>query len=88
MKLMGVQRFFYTSLHIFLIKVTFAQVSIPSLVLTSRNVQAKHKIYFSSLSSLIIQITVNSRLFTNCFAESSVKRSVSGVISSCIAPNC
>ena len=35
-----------------------------------------------------IQIIVNWRLFTNCFAESSVIRSVSGVKSICIAPNC
>ena len=32
---------------------TFSQVSIPSLVLISRNVQAKHKIHSPSPSSLI-----------------------------------
>ena len=37
--------FFYTSLPIYLIIATFAQVTIPSLVLTSRNVQAKHKMH-------------------------------------------
>ena len=37
--------FFYTSLPIYLINVTFAQVNIPSAVLISRNVQAKHKIH-------------------------------------------
>ena len=52
--------FFYTSLHIFLIKVTFAQVSIPSLVLTSRNVQAKHKIYSPHKAALILLISILS----------------------------
>jgi len=52
--------FFYTSLHIFLIKVTFAQVSIPSLVLTSRNVQAKHKIHSPLHAALILLISVLS----------------------------
>ena len=39
-------------------------------------------------SILIILIPANSGLITNCFAESSVKRSVSGVRSFYIAPNC
>ena len=52
--------FFYTSLPIYLIKVTFAQVNIPSLVLISRNVQAKHKIHSYLQAALILLISVLS----------------------------
>ena len=52
--------FFYTSLPILFIKVTFAQVSIPSIVLTSRNVQAKHNIHSHLQAALILLISVLS----------------------------
>ena len=50
----------------------------------SWNVPAKHKIYFPPKVIQIIQISVNSRHISNCFAESSVIRSVSEVKAFCI----
>ena len=50
---------FFIHPFLFFIKVTFAQVSIPSLVLTSRNVQAKHQIHSTLQEGLILLIPVN-----------------------------
>ena len=45
----------------------------------SRNMQAKHQIQSYLLAVQILQIIVNRRLFTKCFAESSVISVISAV---------